>query len=180
MAILTDSETKLNVGTVAQITTQSSFGSVGYDGHDLTTAALYFRSTGTTSTVLNAPAGKNVGVYVGGAPRWTFNESGSLTTGITSLGIKIGLNAGSTYGLGIQSNLFEIIGSSASADYTFGYGTSGSLTRLMTLEGSGELRIGTTTTTSQLNVGGDVETTIAGSGIIVLDELDGNKISNTH
>jgi hypothetical protein len=40
---------------------------------------------------------------------------------------------------------------------------------------TGSLSIGTTVTTSKVNVGGDVETTIAGSGIIVLDELDGNR-----
>lgn len=177
VAILTDSESKLNVGSVFQATTQSGFGSVGYDGHDLTTAALYFRSIGTARTVLNSPSGSNVDVRVGGSPRWTFGDNGSLTTGITSLGVKIGLTSGSTYGLGIQSGLFEIIGSNASSDYTFGYGTSGSLTRLMTLKGTGELGIGTTTPSADaiLTASGNVETTGAGNGLIVEDELDGNR-----
>ena len=74
-----------------------------------------------------------------------------LTFGAT-LGQKINLYDGADIGFGVQSSLFEIIGTSLNVDFTFGYGASGSLTRVMTIEGTGNVGIGTTSPTTKLSV----------------------------
>jgi len=144
----------LKVGSVLEATTQSTFGSIGYTGHDLTQAALYFRSTGTARTVLNASSGGNVDIRTGGVASWTFDDNGSLYSSKVYTGLKFGLDNALTYGLGIQTNLLEIVGKDSDSNYTFGYGTSGSLTRLVTILGTGELGIGNTSPGEMLDVNG--------------------------
>lgn len=69
-------------------------------------------------------------------------------------GNKIALwdNGSLYYGLGIQSNLLEIFGASAGADITFGYGASGAIKRVMTIEGTGNVGIGVTYPDTKLEV----------------------------
>jgi len=144
---------RLKAGSVLEAATQSGFGSVGYTGHDLTTASLYFRSSGTAVTILNAAAGKEVEVRIGNVPKWNFN--GSQFKGDATVGMKVGL-FNEDYGLGVQSNLFEIIGKDVDSDYSFGYGTSGSLTELMRLKGTGVLNIPNMPTSSAGLSSGDL------------------------
>ena len=82
---------------------------------------------------------------------------GSLFSMGTSLGLKLATyeNGSTRYGLGVQSNLFELVTPSSGADFTFGYGTSGSLTRLMTVMGSGNVGIGTSSPSQALEIYGN-------------------------
>uniref|UniRef100_A0A6M3KNK0 Putative tail fiber protein n=1 Tax=viral metagenome TaxID=1070528 RepID=A0A6M3KNK0_9ZZZZ len=72
-----------------------------------------------------------------------------------AVGQKIGLYDGTSIGFGVQSNLLEIIGASSAVNFTFGYGTSGSLTRVVTIKGTGDVGIGTTTPGYPLEVTGN-------------------------
>ena len=86
----------------------------------------------------------------------------------SSYGQKINIYSGVTIGLGLQSGLFEFIGNSAATAYTFGYGSSGSLTRLMTILGGGNVGIGVTSPEGKLD--------IRGAGTTKLDYTDGDSL----
>jgi len=70
------------------------------------------------------------------------------------LGQKIGLYQNLHTGIGIQLNLVEFIGYSTDLDWAFGSDTSGALTRVMTIEGTGNVGINDDTPTYKLDVNG--------------------------
>ncbi len=125
--------------------------------------AEYFTATSTTATSTFAG-----GFSAAGSSGLTVLQNGNVGIGTTtpsalfslgtSLGKKLllydGGNLSAATGFGLQSNLLEIIGGDSNVDYTFGYGTSGSLTRLVTLKGSGNFGIGTTSPYAKLSVVG--------------------------
>ena len=90
--------------------------------------------------VVNVSSG-NVGIG-------TSSPSAPLSFGAI-VGDKIQFYDGSNVGIGIQANLVEFIGNSANNDWAFGYGTTGSLTRVVTIEGTGNVGIGTTSPTAR-------------------------------
>jgi hypothetical protein len=158
-AALTDNFTftggALRVGNTLEATSQSNFGSIGTFGHALTDSALYFRSTvaGNIATIVNAPSGRDVAMSTNGAEKWRFKDDGTLQSSTSTGGLKLRLHTAG-YGLGIQSELFEIIGKDATSAFTFGHGTTGSLTRLMTLTGSGDLGVGVTVPLARTHIKG--------------------------
>jgi len=110
-----------------------------------------------------------------------------------SLGQKINLYNGVTAGFGIQTNLIENIGWSSGQDWTWGYGTSGSLTRLVTIKGNGNVGVGTAEPSEKLDVNGVALSNYEGfsyyvSGLsvsasawldLVINTLDYNTFSGT-
>jgi hypothetical protein len=77
----------------------------------------------------------------------------SLGTGTgTRFALYDGGSEATSVGFGIQSDLLEFKGATSDTDYTFGYGTSGSLTRLLTIEGTGSVGIGTTAPSTTLHI----------------------------
>jgi hypothetical protein len=138
----------VRVGNTLELTSQSNFGSVGTFGHTLSESALYFRNTvaGNIATIVNAPTDKDIAMSINGTESWRFKSTGELQSSTSTGGLKLRLHTAG-YGLGIQSELFEIIGKDAISSFTFGHGTTGSLTRLMTLTGAGNLGVGTNTPT---------------------------------
>lgn len=71
-------------------------------------------------------------------------------------GDKIALygNSGNHYGIGIQSNLFQIHTPTTAEDIVFGSGNSAAFTEKMRIKGTGEVGIGTSTPTAELEVNG--------------------------
>lgn len=61
------------------------------------------------------------------------------------------------YGLGIQSNLFQIYTKTNNNDIVFGYGSSGAFTETMRIKGNGNVGIGTNTPVTTLDVNGQVK-----------------------
>lgn len=74
----------------------------------------------------------------------------------SSVGDKISLwgSAGAHYGFGIQGFLMQIHSAGVSDDIAFGYGSSATFTETMRVKGSGEVGIGTSTPTAELEVNG--------------------------
>jgi len=103
-------------------------------------------ATKTTSYLNLQPNGGNVGI--GGCMTPAF----PLCFG-TSLGQKISLYSNVATGLGLQVNLMELIGYSTDLDWTFGTGVSGSLARVVTIEGTGNVGIGTESPLELLSLG---------------------------
>ena len=159
---------------------QGEQGIQGETGAGITEETVGFTATGgttpkTLTVALDADvSGTNTGDQdlSGKAPLAspTFTGTSTLaTTTITkltvsgdlrfdnSLGQKIYLYDDVNTGLGVRVNLMEFIGYSTDLDWTFGSGTSGSLTRVMTIEGTGNVGIGTTTPTSKLSVDGGIQ-----------------------
>lgn len=87
-----------------------------------------------------------------------------------SVGQKIDLYVGTKIGLGVQSNLFEFNGHSSDVDFTFGYGTSGSLTKVMTIEGTGNVGIGIAAPVAKTHI--DQASTTAAQPVLILDQAD--------
>ncbi len=71
-----------------------------------------------------------------------------------SVGAKVNFYDGLNYDIGIQSDLMEFIIPNGTANFTFGHGSSGSLTRLVTIKGSGNVGIGTTAPDTKLHIVG--------------------------
>ena len=91
-----------------------------------------------------------------------------------ALGQKIGLYQNLHTGIGLQVNLMEFIGYSTDLDWTFGSDTSGALTRVMTIEGTGNVGIATTVPVYKLDVNGTVRSTGALTiGAYTLPATDG-------
>jgi len=194
-------------GNTLEANSISNFGSIGTHSHTLATSALYFRTTtaGNIATIVNATAGRDIAMSIGGVENWRFKSDGTLQSSTATVGLKLRLHTAG-YGLGVSSELLEITGKDATSAYTFGYGTSGSLTRLMTLSGAGDLGVGINTLMSGrvhikgsslqnslvledslgtvwvratdskvLEVTGDIETKLSTTGLIVLDRTNGTR-----
>ena len=76
----------------------------------------------------------------------------------SALGNKINFYQGQNWGIGVQNNLVQFINNSSAGDWTFGHGTTSSLTRVMTIEGTGNVGIGTSSPLAPLNIGVDSAT----------------------
>jgi len=91
-----------------------------------------------------------------------------------AVGQKIGLYDGTSIGFGVQSNLLEIIGASSAVNFTFGYGTSGSLTRVVTIKGTGNVGIGTTTPVAGYSL--NIKEPSTGYDAILIEDSAGDAI----
>uniref|UniRef100_A0A6M3IZ23 Putative structural protein n=1 Tax=viral metagenome TaxID=1070528 RepID=A0A6M3IZ23_9ZZZZ len=91
-----------------------------------------------------------------------------------AVGQKIGLYDGTSIGFGVQSNLLEIIGASSAVNFTFGYGTSGSLTRVVTIKGTGNVGIGTTTPVAGYSL--NIKEPSTGYDAILIEDSAGDDI----
>jgi hypothetical protein len=91
-----------------------------------------------------------------------------------TVGGKISLwGQGSTYyGLGIQSNIFQIHSATASSDIVFGYGSSTALTETMRIKGTGDVGIGDSTPNAKLDVAGALRSSGSGTSENVWAQLD--------
>jgi hypothetical protein len=79
------------------------------------------------------------------------------------------------YGLGIQSNLFQIFTKTNNNDIVFGYGSSGAFTETMRIKGNGNVGIGTTTPAATLDVNGQVKISggSPGDGKVLVSDANG-------
>jgi hypothetical protein len=114
---------------------------------------------------LNNDTGGGLGLLIDGGSATYVNQTGdNFGIGMTNPSAKLGLGAalgyklslydnGSTkYGFGIQNNLMEFIVPATADDFAFGVGTSGSLTRVLTIEGTGNLGLGITSPISKAHI----------------------------
>ncbi|KKU86693.1 MAG: hypothetical protein UY16_C0050G0001, partial [Candidatus Gottesmanbacteria bacterium GW2011_GWA2_47_9] len=112
------------------------------------TGPIQLSPKGTTGLFVNGSGNVGIGTTGPDAPL-------SFTNAV---GTKINFYDGLNYDIGIQSSLMEFIVPNDTADFAFGYGSSGSLTRIVTIKGTGLVGIGTTTPTAKLDVAGDAST----------------------
>ncbi len=128
-------------------------------------SSFELRSSGTDNILfLNGSTG-NVGIGED-APDFPLEFTNDV-------GQKIGLYHGANMGFGIQTELIEFIVPASSSDFAFGYGASGSLTRVMTIEGTGNVGIGTTTPNYEFSVAGRIESARS-APMLILNETDTN------
>ncbi|MBI2326251.1 hypothetical protein HYU91_02585, partial [Candidatus Collierbacteria bacterium] len=144
--------------TVTQIQTYANGSATApaFADNGDTTTGLFYPTTG--SVAFSNSGTEALRITNGNVGIGTTGPSGLLSLG-TSLGHKLLLydtgTIGTSTGFGIQSNLMEFIGGDSSLNWTFGYGTSGSLTRLVTIKGNGNVGIGTTAPLSKLGILGN-------------------------
>jgi len=146
---------KLQAGNSLEMATQSSLGTIGYTGHNLTNYSML--CTSSNLTAINAGSGQTIDLRVANDVKYQVLQSGELRSG-SSLGMKLSLysNAGSDlYGFGISNNVLQnIIPITLSPGSRFEWllGTSSANTKLMTLENNGNLCIGSVTPDEKLHI----------------------------
>jgi hypothetical protein len=142
--------------------------------------SLHFRNTsaggrnysllagGTGSTV---PSALRIFDATAGAERMVITSSGNIGIGTTTPTALLSLGSGvangklhlwehatTPYGLGIQSNEFRLFVGAPTADFRFYDATAGNA--LMTIKGSGNVGIGTTSPAAKLQVSGQIASTM--------------------
>jgi hypothetical protein len=95
-----------------------------------------------------------------------------------TLGDKISLwsdGSSTHYGLGIQSDLFQIFTKTNNNDIAFGYGSSGAFTEIMRIKGNGNVGIGTNAPAATLDVNGQVKISggSPGDGKVLVSDANG-------
>jgi hypothetical protein len=145
---------KLQAG-VWEAKTQSGIATMGYIGSSLTNYGFLQTSAGLTA--INAATAQTIDFRINNSVK--YQVVSNELRGNSSLGMKFSLYSEpggiNQHGIGFQGSLFQNIVALNSVDFTWGYGTSASLTRLMTLEGTGNLGVGITAPTARLHVKGD-------------------------
>jgi hypothetical protein len=98
------------------------------------------------SVIINDILGGKVGIGTS-SPGFPLNFANALGDKIALWG-----NTGPHYGLGIQASLLEIHTDIATSDIAFGYGSSGSLTEIMRIKGTGNVGIGVANPQQRLSI----------------------------
>ncbi|MGB3948221.1 MAG: hypothetical protein WBM13_09555, partial [Bacteroidia bacterium] len=129
-------------------------------------AAIDVDDAGVKRHLVLQPNGGNVGIGTI-APGFPLNFASVLGDKISLWG-----NTGAHYGFGIQNNLLQIHSGGSTDDIAFGYGQSSALTEIMRIKGTGQVGIGTSTPTEELEVVGDVVVSSLGTLGTVLVQAD--------
>jgi hypothetical protein len=180
IATLTDTLTFGGNGTVAvsgtgklqagvwEAKTQSGLATMGYIGSSLTNYGFLQTSAGLTA--INAAASETLDFRIGNSVK--YQVVSNELRGNSSLGMKFSLYSETgginQNGIGFQGSLFQNIVALNSVNFTWGYGTSASLTRLMTLTGAGNLGVGIIAPTARLHIKGEA----LGNSLVLEDSLN--------
>src|SRR5690606_31664195 len=86
-------------------------------------------------------------------------------------GDKIGFygQSGAHYGIGIGNSSLQIHTDTVNSDILFGYGNSATFTENVRVKGTGQVQIGTGTSTDKLNVGGSIRVAGSSAGYNIAD-----------
>jgi hypothetical protein len=116
------------------------------DNNDsLSTFNIYNSSSGNIVTI---KGNKNIGISNTAPPCPLSFEN------ITGPKISLYGSLASNYGLGVQSNLFQVYSSASTSDIAFGYGTSAAFTENVRMKGNGKVGILTNNPQAELEVNG--------------------------
>ena len=170
---------KLQSGDSLEMSTQSSLGTIGYTGHDLTNYSML--CTSSNLTAINSGSGQTIDFRIDNNIKYQIFESGELRAD-NSIGMKLSLysvSGSDLYGFGVVNQVLQNIipiPSSSTTRFEWLLGTSAVNTKLMTLENNGDLCIGSVTPTEKLHIEGrqfianeTAPSTPTGGGIVYVE-----------